>query len=108
MIEYFSGLVPQYGTLNGRLSDTELGNMLLKNSPPHYNTYKTVVRREAIKENDGKFELENLIVDGKISDAEAFTSGRRITKFRNNQKLHEKKHNITDNDLENQTRDLYM
>ena len=90
MMEYFSGLMPQYGTLNGRLVDTELGNMLLRNLPPHYNVYKAVLRREAIKENDGKFKLGNLIVEVKISDVEAF-SGRRITNFRNDKQLQTRK-----------------
>ena len=77
LLEYFLGIVQEYKNLRGRLSETELANLLLRVLPQEYSNFLAVLRQEAVKENNGLFKLEEVIQSLRISATEITGSKRR-------------------------------
>jgi len=70
LLEHYMGLVQEYQQLNGTLGDTELANILLDALPEKFATYKLMLRKESIVENEGSFELSHVIKMLRITEIE--------------------------------------
>ena len=63
---YYEGLVQVYRLFGGKLSDTELVNVLLDALPSLYDPYTMILRKDAAEKSNSEFDLDELMKVQKI------------------------------------------